>query len=114
MASFFIVVTIFICHAGGNFLHAEKCFVEVGHAEVIVGVNRDMPNFSKHKLSSLGCLDSFQSSRVLSTACAKRDFEFRVEPETRDGQLVSVIHGRRKTTTLCRRRGEPGGVKAQR
>src|SRR6266536_3564235 len=55
MAPFLIVVAILICHSGGNFLHAEKRFVEVGHAEMVVRMNGDVPDFSRHRASLLVC-----------------------------------------------------------
>jgi hypothetical protein len=48
MASFLIVVAILIGHSGGNLLHAEKRLIEVGHAEMVVRMNGDVPDFSKH------------------------------------------------------------------
>lgn len=48
MAPFLIVVAILVCHSGGNFFHAEKRFVEVGHAEMVVRMNGDVPDFSRH------------------------------------------------------------------
>jgi hypothetical protein len=53
MAPFLIVVAILICHSGGNLLHAEKCLIEVRHAEMVVGMNRDVSDFGKHRASLL-------------------------------------------------------------
>src|SRR5262245_21311976 len=97
MTPFLIVVAILVCHSGGNFLHAEKRFVEVGHAEMVIRMNGDMPDFRKHSNSS--SMLGFFSKMVASVNSAREArFEFRLSSElgTRDAQLVSVIHGRRK------------------
>src|SRR5438128_700982 len=55
MAPFLIVVAILIGHSGGNLLHAEKCLIKVRHAKMVVGMNRDVSDFGKHRASLPDC-----------------------------------------------------------
>ena len=68
MAAFFVIVAILVGHPGGNLLHAEDGFVEVGHAEVVIRMDGDVPDFRGHGFCLLVLPDSFQSSRSLSIA----------------------------------------------
>src|SRR3972149_10903562 len=48
MAAFFVIVSVLVGHPGGDLLHAEKGFVKVRHAEMVVGVNGNVSNLSGH------------------------------------------------------------------
>ena len=74
MTPFLIVVAILVCHSGGNFLHAEKRFVEVGYAEMVVRMNGDMPDFSKHSNHILVARILLKDGRI----CQQREYS----PET--------------------------------
>src|SRR3989304_10346278 len=48
MAAFFVIVSVLVGHPGGDLLHAEKSFVKVRHAEMVVGVNGNVSDLSGH------------------------------------------------------------------
>src|SRR3990172_9499458 len=48
MAAFFVIDSVLVGHPGGDLLHAEKSFVKVRHAEMVVGMNGDVSDLSGH------------------------------------------------------------------
>src|ERR1043166_9581467 len=67
VTALFVINSILVGHARGNFFHAEKGFVELRHAKMIFRVNSDVPDFCGHVSLPPRWLDSFQRSRPVST-----------------------------------------------